>query len=117
MLKKVWESRLSDSGFVSVETPSNTLKVFEADKFAELSRLQYQATATYYQNALKHSHNYRFKNSVEKNIWALHASGKGIRSISDQLLITTHQVAQIVERHRKILRENIAPKVLPFKRR
>lgn len=81
-LKKIWYSRLKESGFddaEKVDHPDQPLKVWHSFKFKDALKLQ--ETSDYYIKALHLLGTYAFDNETHKKIWELHAAGMSKRKI------------------------------------
>lgn len=106
-LNAEWSKKLKENGFGDAENnhPTNPyLNEWESVYFQIRYHPQdFEAKRRYFELASQFLHTYRFKKSIERKIWSLHAEGVSVRVSAVRLGIDRNKVHNTILALRKIM--------------
>lgn len=101
-LKKKWDKKLADSGFVDIENSNGTLKAESDPRTIAYALTMGESRQVYYRAATMFLVSYDFPSEQDKNIWTMHCEGMGARVIGNQLGITTYKAESTLTKYKKL---------------
>lgn len=102
-LRTKWYKKLKDKGFEDIEQDDVRLKqwsdtYFKRNGASQSNNTIVKAKLAYYSSCRQFLEEYKFKNKIEKQMFAMHSEGIGIRVIAVELKTYRTKVHKILQR-------------------
>lgn len=89
-LQKIWNKKLTDSGFQDAEQPDGMLKEWSTRfRTHHADPSLYEAKEEYFRRAGQFLHSHAFEDKDSKRVWSMHAQGVSNRDIAKKLKVKT----------------------------
>lgn len=90
-LKKLWQQKLKDSGFVDIENEKGLLHSWDSFRFSKIDPNHFEDVQEKYLEATQFPQHYEITNPVERTIWELYSNGRSYREIAKEVK-SIHQI-------------------------
>lgn len=101
-LKKKWDKKLMESGFVDIENNNGSLKAESDPRTIAYALTIKESRRIYYAAATMFFSTFPFPNNLEKEIWSMHCEGAGAVRISRKLGITIYKAESTLTKYKKL---------------